>query len=249
MQQHGAGSRHRQLLRDAQQRAAGARIALELGLGAGRVLRPMSFSRGRAAAGTTGRCRSAGSTCDCALHEVLHRPILERMEADHREAPAGAEHLERRGKTALELAELVVDVHAQRLEGARRRMLARLAGAHRAGDQGGELRRARDRLLARAPRRSPARRGARSALRRSVAITWRISSTPARASHAETGSPRVGSMRMSSGPSARKLKPRPGSSSCGEETPRSKSTPRHGRSCSVCRARARRGRQTTRARA
>ena len=33
----------------------------------------------------------------------------------------------------------------------------------------------------------------------------------------ETGSPRVGSMRMSSGPSARKLKPRSGSSSCGED--------------------------------
>jgi len=45
-------------------------------------------------------------------------------------------------------------------------------------------------------------------------ITSRISSTPALASQAETGSPRVGSMRMSTGPSARKLKPAPGSSSC-----------------------------------
>ena len=43
-----------------------------------------------------------------------------------------------------------------------------------------------------------------------VAITWRISSMPARASQAATGSPRVGSMRISSGPSARKLKPRRG---------------------------------------
>ena len=33
--------------------------------------------------------------------------------------------------------------------------------------------------------------------------------------------PRVGSMRMSSGPSRRKLKPRAGSSSCIEDTPRS----------------------------
>ena len=36
-------------------------------------------------------------------------------------------------------------------------------------------------------------------------------------------------MRISSGPSARKLKPRAGSSSCGEETPRSNRTPRQSR--------------------
>ena len=63
----------------------------------------------------------------------------------------------------------------------------------------------------------------------SFAITSRISDSPARASHAETGSPLDGSMRMSSGPSARKLKPRVGSSSCGEETPRSNKMPRTGR--------------------
>jgi 16S rRNA (cytosine1402-N4)-methyltransferase len=47
----------------------------------------------------------------------------------------------------------------------------------------------------------------------------------ARARNAAALSPDVGSMRMSSGPSDWKLKPRRASSSCGDETPRSSSTP------------------------
>src|SRR5205807_1351013 len=54
---------------------------------------------------------------------------------------------ERPGETALELPELVVDEHAQRLKGARRRMLAGLARAHRGGDERGELTGAAERLL------------------------------------------------------------------------------------------------------
>ena len=49
------------------------------------------------------------------------------MEADHREAPADVQQLERTRERAPQLPEFVVDVHAQRLEGARRRILARLA--------------------------------------------------------------------------------------------------------------------------
>src|SRR5205823_3777951 len=52
---------------------------------------------------------------------------------------------------SLELPELVVDEHAQRLKGARRRMLAGLARAHRGGDERGELTGAVERLLT--PRR------------------------------------------------------------------------------------------------
>src|SRR3954449_2882271 len=44
------------------------------------------------------------------------------MEADHREAPARAEHLERRGERCIDGAELVVDGDAQRLEDALCRM-------------------------------------------------------------------------------------------------------------------------------
>src|SRR6478609_1528386 len=63
----------------------------------------------------------------------------------------------------------------------------------------------------------------------SVPITSRISSAVARASHCAALIPCAGSMRMSSGPSAWKLKPRAASSSCGEDTPRSNRTPRQGR--------------------
>ena len=51
-------------------------------------------------------------------HELLHDPVLERVEADHRETPTRAQHLERGGKRRLELAQLVVDGDAQRLEDA-----------------------------------------------------------------------------------------------------------------------------------
>ena len=102
-------------------------------------------------------------------------------------------------------------------------MLARLARAHAARHQRRQLRRcasavrvSRVRTMSRAMR--PAKRSSPR-----VAITWRISSPLARASHAETGWPRVGSMRISSGPSWPKLKPRAASSSCGEETPKSNS--------------------------
>ena len=121
-------------------RARGLRV--EFRLRRRGCLRPMQLQpRLRAAAARTGRRASAGSSCDCALHEALDRAVLERVEADHREPPAGASTSSAPRKPALELPELVVDVHAQRLEGAGRRVLAGLARAHRARDQRGELRR------------------------------------------------------------------------------------------------------------
>src|SRR5256885_1346769 len=67
------------------------------------------------------------------------------------EPSAGGEGPERAGQAALELPELVVDEHAQRLERAGRGMLAGLARAHGGPDQGGELAGAGER--ASAPRR------------------------------------------------------------------------------------------------
>ena len=55
--------------------------------------------------------------------------------------------------------------------------------------------------------------------------TSAISRSSARASQLAALSPDSGSMRMSSGPSLPKLKPRSATSSCGDDTPRSKSTP------------------------
>src|SRR5204863_3524215 len=86
-----------------------------------------------------------------ALHEALDHSILEGVEADDRGRPAGGEGPERAGKATLELPELVVDEHAQRLERAGRRMLAGLARAHGGPDEGGELAGAGERMSA--PRR------------------------------------------------------------------------------------------------
>src|SRR6478609_6945800 len=58
----------------------------------------------------------------------------------------GSEHLQRSCKTALQLAELVVDVHADGLEGARGRMPSALPRAHRTADDSRALRRRCNRL-------------------------------------------------------------------------------------------------------
>src|SRR5687767_11891991 len=85
------------------------------------------------------------------LHEALHDAVLERVERDRGETPARREHLETAVERGLQLAQLVVHVDADRLEGARRGMLAGLASSHRTRDQLGELAGALERSLA--PRR------------------------------------------------------------------------------------------------
>src|SRR5436190_23498757 len=67
--------------------------------------------------------RSRGQRTAAGFKEALHDPVLERVEGDDREPPAGREHLLRRSEAAFELAELVVDVDPDRLEGAGRRIL------------------------------------------------------------------------------------------------------------------------------
>src|SRR5580704_17762593 len=61
------------------------------------------------------------------------------MKSDDGEPPADRERGERPAQAALELAQLVVAEHAQRLERAGRRVLAGLARAHRVRDHLGEL--------------------------------------------------------------------------------------------------------------
>src|SRR5690606_29607585 len=73
------------------------------------------------------------------LNEALDDRIFERMEADHAQTPFGREHLERRVQRRAELPELVVDVNAQCLEGARCGMLARLSRRHGLRYDRGEL--------------------------------------------------------------------------------------------------------------
>ena len=138
--------------------------------------------------------------------------------------PPGASRLTACGSAASSFLEFAVDVDADRLEGARRRMLARFARRHCAATMPASCRvvaigvSARAATMARAMRRenfsSP-----------SLKSTSAISRSPARASHCAALNPDSLSMRMSSGPSCMKLKPRLASSSCGDETPRSSSTP------------------------
>ena len=69
--------------------------------------------------------------------------VLQRMEGDDHEAPARPQHALGRREAARQLAQLVVDVDAQRLEGARRRVPAGdLLAPQHARDQLGQLQRA-----------------------------------------------------------------------------------------------------------
>ena len=82
-----------------------------------------------------------------------------------------------------------------------------------------------DRLLVHARRRSRARSAARSALRRTGRSRRRARAPSSARRRSAAVSPASRSMRMSSGSSRWKLKPRPAASSCIDETPRSASAP------------------------
>src|SRR5690606_25723247 len=82
-----------------------------------------------------------------ARHVALDDAVLERMEADDDEPPAGREQLLGLTKPGLERVELAIDRDADRLERARRRMDLRLAAARGAGDHVRELGRGRERRL------------------------------------------------------------------------------------------------------
>ncbi len=80
-----------------------------------------------------------------AAHEALDQPVLERMEADHAQPAARREQADGLRQRGLDFLELAIHVDADRLEGARRRMLAGFARRHRAGHDVGKLPRGADR--------------------------------------------------------------------------------------------------------
>src|SRR5206468_5600575 len=81
-----------------------------------------------------GEVRRAGATALELAERVLDDPVLEGVEADHRDPAAGAEHLDGRRERGLELAELVVDGDPERLEDALCGMA--VAEARRGGNRG-----------------------------------------------------------------------------------------------------------------
>src|SRR5258708_36425204 len=79
--------------------------------------------------------------------KILHGAIFERVEADHGEPAARFQAIHRRVQAAIDRVEFAVDMDAQRLEAARRRMLVTFAPAERALDQLRKVEWARQRLL------------------------------------------------------------------------------------------------------
>ena len=79
--------------------------------------------------------------------ELLHDPVLERMERHHRQAAAWTQQGFRCSQRPLQLAELVIDVDAKRLKGPGRRIDFSAPAEHIGYDRG-ELPGARDRRLA-----------------------------------------------------------------------------------------------------
>ena len=165
--------------------------------------------------------RIAGAVGD----EALDDAVLERMEGDHGQPAAGLQHALGRKQRPRQLAELVVDEDAQRLEDARRRMdlVARLAADMRL-DRVGKVERALERPARRGASRSCGRCARHGALRRAGRRCASRSPALKRLTTSAALAPAC-AMRMSSGPSARKEKPRSASSICIEETPMSSTTP------------------------
>src|SRR5260221_11640411 len=93
--------------------------------------------------------RRAGAALFLLAQELLDDAALERVERNHREPAARAEHLERSRKRALERAERVVHLDAQCLEDALRRMSLAEARRrrNRSLDHLGEIAGALERLL------------------------------------------------------------------------------------------------------
>src|SRR5262245_21180175 len=139
---------------------------------------------------------------------------------DHPSA-ARLEHALGGGQASGEFGQLLVDEDAQRLERPGRRMDRARTRMHNAGDDVGERARGADRRVA-----ARSHHGTGNAARSSPSVAKIAASSSSDA--AATMSAAVGPsrpMRMSSGPSWRKENPRAASSSCIEETPRSKTTP------------------------
>src|SRR3546814_9100795 len=90
--------------------------------------------------------RTARRRAAADAQEALHQPILEAVEGNDREPPAWLEHALRRRQPVGEFFKLAVEVDADRLKGARRRifLVVRLV-AERLAHHRGKRPRARDR--------------------------------------------------------------------------------------------------------
>jgi hypothetical protein len=160
-----------------------------------------------------------------ARDEGLDDAVFQRMEADHHQPPPGASSASAAFSPCSSASSSALTMNPKSLKRARCRVLARLAGLD-----------ARATSAASSPvvrtGAPPSRRatsafaiGQQTVLRHSHESPPRCRRSSARARKSAAVSPRVVSMRMSSGASKRKLKPRSGLSICGELTPRSSSTP------------------------
>ena len=192
------------------------------------ALRALGFAAISGSPGTVGRLvTSVTVPVGCQPpHRVLHDPVLERMERDDREPPAGPERRDRRVHERLEPVQLRRSPKSAAPEtcASPGRSAASSARRRRAGPPRPARASCRARR-GRARRQSPARPGAIAAPRRTARSRPPASPRPRRRADRPATSPCDGSMRMSSGPLTRKLNPRDASSSCIDDTPRSASTP------------------------
>src|SRR5690349_5766296 len=116
----GGPRRRRGALGGAQARRARARVGGELGV-AGLDRAALQQPEGRRPPRADGEVARAARGLGGALaQEILHAAVFERVEGDHGEPAARCEQAFGRREAAIELAELVVDHQAQRLEGPRR---------------------------------------------------------------------------------------------------------------------------------
>ncbi len=106
------------LRRDPEACRLGARIALRPRARTGGSHASASPATLAPAADTDREVRRARAAVLLGAEELLDDPVLERVERDHAEPPAGTEQLECRGQGTLERAELVVHLDAERLEDA-----------------------------------------------------------------------------------------------------------------------------------
>ena len=223
--------RVRGALGHAQRRAAGARVD-----GESRRHRRGSRGRSRPAACPAARRRqrqprergSPPKGCDGARDEALDDAVLERVEADHREPAAGSEAHHDPRQRQRELRELAIDENPKSLEGPRGRILTPITPRARAdglGHDRGQLPRADDGC-------DRASRNNRSCNRLSkpffTIVAYHLRQF-ARIGAREEIRGRFAARRDPSacraGRRARSEKPRSGSSICGDDTPRSSSTP------------------------
>jgi hypothetical protein len=165
-----------------------------------------------------------GFALDQLAHEQFDDAVFQRVEADDDQTAADFQAFQCSLKASFQIAQLVVDVNAQPLECTGGRVLALFP--RRVGDfqHFGQIAVRSNGVMSRRSATAPSHATGETLFavfledagdffhRRGV-------------DELRCADPRDGSMRMSSGPSFMKLKPRSGSSSCGEDTPRSSRMP------------------------